>query len=198
MIAFRYTKCDGAEYLSHLDLFRSVYRTLRRAGAKINFSEGYHRHPKIFLNNPLPTGIKSTAEYGAADCLVEGDFRNIFNCFSPKGVKCLNFEEVDFNPNFAATITSARYFARGARVDEADFLNTEKITVTDLKGRETDLRPKIIEIAQDGSGVTFTAYSGERNLRPDLFCAYLDKTYGGKTLEITKVAAFGNPLTQIL
>ena len=61
MIAFRYTKKDGAEYLSHLDLLRHIYRTLRRAGIPVAYSQGFHRHPRIFLNNPLGTGIKSVA-----------------------------------------------------------------------------------------------------------------------------------------
>ncbi len=49
MIAFRYTKTDGAEYLSHLDLLRHIDRTLRRAGIKVKMSEGFHPHPKIFI-----------------------------------------------------------------------------------------------------------------------------------------------------
>ena len=58
MIAFRYTKTDGAEYLSHLDLLRHIDRTLRRAGIKVKMSEGFHPHPKIFMNKPRGLGIK--------------------------------------------------------------------------------------------------------------------------------------------
>ena len=45
MIAFKYTKTDGAEYLSHLDLLRHITRTLRRSGIQVNASEGFHPHP---------------------------------------------------------------------------------------------------------------------------------------------------------
>ena len=63
MIAFRYTKTDGAEYLSHLDLMRHIDRTMRRAGIKTAFTEGFSPHPKIYMNNPLGLGIRSVAEY---------------------------------------------------------------------------------------------------------------------------------------
>ena len=71
MIAFKYTKTDGAEYLSHLDLLRHIERTLRRAGIKVNLSEGFpSRQPENFLNNPArgwglsqsPNTAQSTAK----------------------------------------------------------------------------------------------------------------------------------------
>ena len=194
MIAFRYTKCDGAEYLSHLDLLRHIYRTLRRAGADIKFSEGFHKHPKIYLNNPLPIGIKSVAEYGAVDCTVEGEFDHIFNTFSPKGVKCTAYKTVDENPNFAYAIDSCRYFARGVKCDEKDFLSRGKVIMTDLKGREIDLRERVVSVECGDGGVYFTAKNGTNNLRADLFCSFLSAEYGGKAEEIIKVAAFGNPV----
>lgn len=196
MIAFKYTKKDGAEFLSHLDLLRCIYRTLRRAGARINFSEGYHRHPKIFLNNPLPTGVLSVAEYGAVDCAVEGEFDHIFNTFSPAGVKCLAFLPVGENPNFAATITSCEYFAEGARL--GDFAGLDSLFATDFRGREVELKSRILSAENCDGGVKFTALSGENNLRPDLFCGEIDRLFGGKTRQIIKVAAHGNPICEKL
>lgn len=194
MIAFKYTKTDGAEYLSHLDLLRHIFRTLRRAQIPVNYSEGYHKHPKIFLNNPLPTGIKSVAEYGAIDTPFSGDFINIYNGFSPKGIKCLAFKTVDKNPDFANAVESCAYFARGVAVDCDDLLSRREIVICDLRGRTVDIRPRIISVGKEENGASFRLKSGAENLRADLFCSYLDKTYGGKCAEIIKVAAFGNPV----
>ena len=58
MIAFKYTKTDGAEYISHLDMLRHIDRTLRRAGIEVEYSQGYHKHPRIFMGNPLALGVK--------------------------------------------------------------------------------------------------------------------------------------------
>ena len=194
MIAFKYTKCDGAEYLSHLDLLRHVYRTLRRAGIEIKYSEGFHRHPKIYLNNPLPTGLKSIAEYCAVDTDFSGEFGHIFNTFSPKGVKCTAYKTVAENPNFAYAIEACRYFARGLTCDAQEILAREKITVTDLKGREIDLRPRLTELTCADGGVYFTGKCGENNLRADLFCDFLSGECGKRAEEIIKVAAYGNPV----
>ena len=58
MIAFKYTKTDGAEYLSHLDLLRHLDRTFKRAGIQVKTSEGFHPHPKNFINKTLGVGNK--------------------------------------------------------------------------------------------------------------------------------------------
>ncbi|MDE6613331.1 MAG: TIGR03936 family radical SAM-associated protein, partial [Clostridia bacterium] len=113
MIAFKYTKTDGAEYLSHLDLLRHIDRSLKRAGLKVKTSEGFNPHPKIFMNSPLGLGIKSVAEYCAVDCAFTKDFKDLFNASSPSGVKCIDFKEIPENPNYAHTIKSCLYSAEG-------------------------------------------------------------------------------------
>lgn len=192
MIAFKYSKTDGAEYLSHLDLLRHIYRTMRRAGVAVGMSGGYHSHARIFLNNPLPTGIKSVAEYCAAEAVCDGDFEELFNRFSPAGVKCLAYMATDVNPNYANGIYACKYFARGLFCDPAEILGKSEIILTDTRGREVDIRPRIRELSCDGKGCYFTVNSGVNNLRADLFCSYISSVCGGKAEEIIKVAAYGN------
>ncbi len=190
MIAFRYTKTDGAEYLSHLDLLRHIYRTMRRAQMKIELSQGYHKHPRIFLNNPLGTGIKSVAEYATVDVVCAGDFAQVFNSFSPRGVRCLRWAEVAENQNYANAIIKCTYTARGiAPFDCAEFMQRESITITDLRGREVDIRPRIYAVERCGDELEFTLGCGENNLRPDLFCSYLCSQFGGSYADILKTAA---------
>lgn len=192
MIAFRYTKTDGAEYLSHLDLLRHISRTFRRAGVCVRQSEGFHRHDRIFLNNPLPIGVKSVAEYGAADCDFEGDFKAVFNEFSPEGVKCLDARAAAQNPNYANCITACAYRAEGLNnFDCSKVLERENIIITDLRGRNTDIRPKIKELCFDGQALLFTLACGTENLRADLFCQYISSVFGGRAEKIIKTAAFG-------
>lgn len=192
MIAFRYTKTDGAEYLSHLDLLRHIYRTLKRAGIKVGTSGGFNPHPKIYMSSPLGLGIKSVAEYCAADCGFTGDFAAAFNASSPSGIKCLAFKELSENPNYAYSIKSCGYGAEGiSPFDTEEFMKRESITVTDTRGRETDIRERIYALEFKDGKLFFTAGCGEKNLRPDLFCGYLEKTYGGKAQNITKLCAFG-------
>ena len=190
MIAFKYTKTDGAEYLSHLDLLRHIYRTLRRAEIEVNYSEGFHKHPRIFLNNPLGTGIKSVAEYATADVRCEGDFMQRFNNFSPAGVKCLKWANVEKNQNYANCIVGCRYSAEGiAPFDVERVLSRQSITITDMRGRETDIRPRIYGLEWQGERLVFTLGSGVNNVRPDLFCNFLCAQFGGKAKNILKTAS---------
>ena len=192
MISFRHTKTDGAEYLSHLDLLRHIDRTLKRARIAVKTSEGFHPHPKIFMNNPLGLGIKSIAEYCAVETDFNGDFKKAFNENSPNGIKCLDFKTVDREPNFAHTIERCGYSAEwNAPFDTEEFLNRSKIVVTDKRGRTLDVRPRIYSLELKDGTLSFTLGCGENNLRPDLFFFFFQNEYGGKAGNITKISAYG-------
>lgn len=192
MIAFKYTKTDGAEYLSHLDLLRHIERTFRRAGIKVNKSEGFRPHPKIYLNNPLGLGIKSVAEYGSADCDFNGDFKEVFNANSPAGIMCLAFKQVDENPNFANSIEKCSYCAEGINPFDAEkYLSRKEIIATDKRERTADIRPRIYEIENRGGVLYFTLGCGTNNLRPDLFCEILESEFGGRAHGLIKLASHG-------
>jgi radical SAM-linked protein len=198
MIVFRYTKTDGAEYLSHLDVLRHIDRTLRRANIPILYSGGYHPHPRIFLNNPLGTGIKSIAEYGAIETSWTGDFKAIFNAHAPKGLQCMEWDYADKNPNFAYEITSCRYLLAGVAPFNADeILQQTSIMITDSRGRLIDMRPRILELSQQDEYVYARLRCGTENLRPDLLQSYLCERYGGKAGEIIKTVVYpAYPLTK--
>ncbi|MDE6868872.1 MAG: TIGR03936 family radical SAM-associated protein [Clostridia bacterium] len=192
MIAFRYTKTDGAEYLSHLDLLRHICRTFKRAGINLKHSEGFNPHPKIYMNNPLGLGVKSLAEYCAADCDFDGDFTAAFNDSSPKGVKCSAFRVFDFNPNYACTIKSCGYSVEGIkRFDPESFFRREKIVICDKRGREVDIRQRVYSLSAEENKILFTLGCGENNLRPDLFAEYLESEYGGRAHGLIKTSANG-------
>lgn len=191
MIAFRYTKTDGAEYLSHLDLLRHIERTLRRAGIKVNLSEGFHPHPKIFLNNPLGLGIKSIAEYGAIDCEAD-DFQSLFNANSPAGVKCLGCRTTEASPNYANTIETCLYSAEGINeFSVEEFLGRKELVIVDKRGRTADVRGRIHGLENRGGKLFFTLGCGTDNLRPDLFCEILEGEFGGKARGLIKLEAHG-------
>jgi radical SAM-linked protein len=195
MIAFKYTKCDGAEYLSHLDLLRHIDRTLRRAGIPVATSEGFNKHPRIFLNNPLGLGVKSVAEYATIDTPYMGDFEEQFNKFSPSGIKCLGFKQVDKNQNYANEITKCRYEVKGiAPFDVNLILNEERIDICDLRGRAVDIRPRIYLIEWIGDTLSFVLGCGENNLRPDLFTSFLQERFGGNAEGLIKTASYGNDI----
>ena len=192
MISFKYTKTDGAEFISHLDTLRHIDRTLRRAGIELKKSEGFNKHPKIFMNNPLATGVKSFAEYCSIDTDFEGAFGELFNKFSPRGIKCLKWQYAANNGNYANTIVRCGYICEGLDNVDCGAVSAEKeIIITDFRNRSVDIRPRIFELEKKDGGLYFVLGCGENNLRPDLFCAYLEQRFGGSAANITKLESFG-------
>jgi len=59
----QYSKERSLRFLSHLDVVRLVERAFRRAGLPIQYSEGFHPHPRIAFGPPLALGLTSRAEY---------------------------------------------------------------------------------------------------------------------------------------
>jgi radical SAM-linked protein len=57
-----YSKLARAKWLSHRELMNIFYRSLRRSGLRLNFSQGYHPLPKVSFHGALPVGIESLME----------------------------------------------------------------------------------------------------------------------------------------
>ena len=56
-------KVGKLQYISHLDLQRSMKRAFLRSGLPIWFSEGFNPHPKMIFAAPLSIGIESECEF---------------------------------------------------------------------------------------------------------------------------------------
>ena len=59
-ITFR--KAGRLQYISHLDLQRSMARIIARAGIPVWFTKGFNPHPKLVFGVPLPVGVESDCE----------------------------------------------------------------------------------------------------------------------------------------
>ena len=192
MIAFKYSKLDGAELISHLDTLRHLNKTFKRAGFKVKLSQGFHPHMLVYMSSPIGVGLKSYAEY----CTVEVDigaeeFKQAFNECSPKGIKCIDAYVVEKNPNFASVITSARYYIEGlVGVNADEVMAMQSFTVTDKKGQPKEVREKIYSFRQRGNGYEAVLAAGNNALRPDAFVKTLLETYGEAEVEIIKEESF--------
>ena len=192
MIAFKYSKLHGAEFISHLDTLRHLNKTFARAGFKVKMSQGFHPHMLVYMSSPIGVGQKSLAEY----CTVEVDltpeeFIERFNENSPKGIKCIAAYQTDKNPNFAAVITCARYYIEGLNefsIDEV--LSFEEFFITDKNGNKKNVREKIFSIEKRGQGIVAVLAAGNSALRADAFAKTLAEAYGGDEIEIIKEESF--------
>ena len=188
MIVFRYTKTDGAEYISHLDMLRHLNKIIRRAGINANYSKGFNPHMSIFMSAPIAVGVKSLSEYCLVDCEAEEHlFIQKFNEHTFNGVICLNAFSVNKKVNVQGAINRAIYSLSGiSPFDVNQVLNAEKFEITDKKGNKKDVRHKIFNLFFEGDLLIAELGFGNDTLRPDYLTNELVSRYGGCNVGIVK------------
>ena len=186
MILFRYSKTDGAEFISHLDMLKNLSRIFRRAGIKVAYSQGYNPHLLVYMSAPIGVGIKSFAEY----CLLETDeppdlFKEKFNRFASRGIRCSGAWKTDKKVGVASDIVKARYFIRGiGKFDPAEVLG-KPFLIKDRKGNEKDVSDLIYSIEEKDGGISCVLGFGN-GLRVEKFIQGLADRYGGGDAEAIK------------
>jgi radical SAM-linked protein len=65
----RYAKTGRARFFGHQDIIRCFHRAFRRIGLRLDYSKGFHPHPKLRFSPPLAVGVESIAEYMDFDLL---------------------------------------------------------------------------------------------------------------------------------
>lgn len=193
MIVFKYTKKDGAEYLSHLDMLRHLNKILKRASVPTGYSKGFNPHMSIYMSAPIAVGVTSEAEF----CLVETDmdaqaFKDAFNAYSFKGVECTFAISVNKKINVAGIIDRASYTISGINhFDLSSVLNSETFEFTNKKGVRKEVRNKIFDLAWQGDNLFAVVGFGNEGLRPDLFGEELVRLHGGNSrVDVTKKNVF--------
>ena len=58
-----FTKTGNLQFISHLDLARTMSRAIVRAGVPIWYTEGFNPRPKLVFSLPLSIGTESVCEY---------------------------------------------------------------------------------------------------------------------------------------
>lgn len=195
MLVFKYSKINGAEYISHLDTLRHIQKTFIRAKVAVDYSKGYNPHMRFFMSAPIGVGIRSTSEFCCAEISLSADkFLERINDFCPDGLKIEWAADVKKNPNLASIINSALYELEGEISDDIikRILEEREIYMPDKRGENKEVRDKIFSL----NGVDGKLYAklsfGNSTLRADVFCDWLNKTYGYTCGRITKKEAYIN------
>lgn len=62
-IRFKFKKVGKLQYISHLDLVRTMHKIIVRAGLPLWYTEGFNPKPKMVFAAPLSIGTESTCEF---------------------------------------------------------------------------------------------------------------------------------------
>ena len=108
----KYAKDDQIRFTSHLDVTRSIQRSLRRVRIPVCYSEGFSPHPRISFGPPLPLGVVGEAEY--LDMAVSSKPREGWleelNSVLPSGLRVLEARMVPAQgPSLMTMINAAGY-----------------------------------------------------------------------------------------
>jgi radical SAM family uncharacterized protein/radical SAM-linked protein len=152
-----YAKLDRARWLGHLELVSAFYRSLRRSGLLLAFSEGFHPLPRVSFHGALPVGVESLAEtldVELAASLEPSSLVKTLNPALPPGLQILAAERLPKRlppPHHEVVVyrvesqepVFAKEFAE-------NFLAQEIFPVTrrrKTEERRIDLRPLVAELA---------------------------------------------------
>ena len=160
-IRIKFSKVGDLQYISHLDLVRTMQKALKRAKIPLWHTEGFNPKPKMVFGPPLSIGVESECEFLDVRTLNTPDFEDIKEKLNQNLPKSLAVAEV-YEPKkslleiewLSYTITVKTQ----ASSDElqkklSDFFGMKQINVLKKtkKGDQTvDIRPLIKSVSLDG------------------------------------------------
>jgi radical SAM family uncharacterized protein/radical SAM-linked protein len=151
-----YAKIEEAKWLSHLELVSAFYRSLRRSGLPLSFTNGYHPLPRVAFHGALPVGVESLAETLDLELARESCGCTLvvsLNKVLPSGLKILNALRLPRRPPPPRPDISLYYVEMEEPIFQEqlaeDFLALEAALVTRRRPREeraVDLRPLVASL----------------------------------------------------
>jgi len=152
-VRIKFKKTEAMRYTSHLDLYRTWERTIRRAELPLSYSHGFNPRPRINLAAALPLGYTSTCELidiWFDSCLPVEEIFSRIKSAQPPGIEVSSIEQIDLNaPKPQTQVTSSEY--RITMVERFPDLNIrlerllkKNVILRTRRGKNYDLRPLII------------------------------------------------------
>ena len=116
-VRIRLSKRGRAVFVSHLDMFRTMQRAVRRANIPLWYTEGFNPHPYISYLLALPLGVEGLAEpvdIRLVEPMTTAELTDRLNAVMPEGLRVVSVAPPLHKP---AEIALARYEATLDRDD---------------------------------------------------------------------------------
>jgi radical SAM family uncharacterized protein/radical SAM-linked protein len=169
-LRFRIGRTGNARFLSHLESMTAWLRALRRAEARLAYSQGFHPHPKFAFSAASPVGEESLGDYMDVTLVerVDADaFLDRLASTVPEGFQVLDVAEVGLRATALMAVNEGGIYRvamphedaerLGARIDELNAAEEIRIQRKrkQRKGRrrrikimaEVDIRPMVRHMA---------------------------------------------------
>jgi radical SAM family uncharacterized protein/radical SAM-linked protein len=160
-----YAKQGDIRFLSHLEVIQVFFQAFRRAGVKMQYTQGFNPVPKASFSPALPVGTESLAEYLDIDLIEaiqdEAEFLHDINAQLPAGITIQSVADV---PDKKAGVGGKRLSCYRINLDSdlsaedrdtlKSFMNSESFTITKFrkgKKRVIDVRKQVESLAVSGN-----------------------------------------------
>ena len=177
-VRIKFSKVGSLQFISHLDLNRTMKTVMIRAGIPIKYSEGFNPHPKMVFALPLSIGAESITElldFKITRPMPRSELIERLNNAFPSEMRVLDA----YKPE--SKFVSIRY-AEYELENDADFSvepleQSEIVLMKRTKSGEkmTDIKPMIHSYKKEGNKLTCVlSASPDQYLNPD----YIAKVLG--------------------
>jgi radical SAM family uncharacterized protein/radical SAM-linked protein len=182
-----YSRTGDISYLGHLEILQIVFRSLKRARIRTNFSKGFNPSPKVSFGAALPVGMESEAEFFIMDLpepLHDTDFtRNLLNNNLPPGIKVteitLHSGKIPQSVLNTYTISMPRPFTEQEKHSIHSYLDSAEFLVSRIrkgKTKQIDIRPLLQDIQlirEDTLEITIISTAGTPGVKVEEALAHI-------------------------
>lgn len=191
VIRIRFTKVGSLQFISHLDLCRTVKSALIRAKAPLWYSEGFNPHPRMTFALPLSIGTQSVNELLDVKLDYEVDAEQFRRALDAETTDEMKILECYYPENKLNSIEWAEYeLAFDCNIEGAKGMFDEPYIIMKRSKsgeKETDISPltALCEIEGNRARVILSATS-EKFLNPEYIAAAICKKTGAESYTIMR------------
>lgn len=190
-VRIRYKKMGDMQFLSHLELMKTMEQILRKNGVPMIYSQGFNPKPQMTFALPLAVGIQSEVDY--LDILIEDgyDIEQLYAIELPHGLAITGVKITDDKP-LMGEVHSALFLIEGDMTPLRQGIEGGlQFTKRTKKGpRSRDARQFLLHYEFNDQGLLVHLKAGSvENLKPtDLLFAILKEEQAVHAYEITRQA----------
>ncbi len=191
VIRVRFTKVGSLQFISHLDLCRTMKSALIRAKAPLWYSEGFNPHPRLIFALPLSIGTESVSELLDVKLDYEVDPEQFRQALDAETTDEMKIIECYYPQNKLNSIEWAEYvLAFDCNIESAKGMFDEPYIIMKRSKsgeKETDISPltALCEIEGSKARVILSATS-EKFLNPEYTAQAICKKTGAESYTIMR------------
>lgn len=197
-----FSKTGSLQYISHLDLQRTMKSALIRANAPIWYTEGFNPHPKMVFALPLSIGIESRCELLDVKLCEDIDLDKFRENLDRETTFEMPIKRIYIPNEKFSMIGFAEYtITFSGSIETAKDMFKESVVVTKKTKsgeKQVDITPLIGRISFSGNTIKAVLCSSSENyLNPELICAEVEKATGTDVLSVMREKLYKQDKTTV-